>query len=219
MAIGTAAGVGSFALISSLAGARARIVRLEKSLQIGRPLAEVFDAWFTLLPQSSPMIEAVRREGNRSHWKVRVQGKSIEWDSEIEQLIPNQAIGWKSVRGPKHTGRVSFSPVGDDTIVHVVMNYAPPFLPLRPFFPQVGERLEGFIGQALRDFKAALEGKGQQRFQEPLRATGTQGPIGERPSRETSFRSYAEVKAHSPVNPTGPDVNPVEFTRPPEAKS
>ncbi len=218
MAIGTAAGVGSFALISRVAAPGSRVVRLEKSLQIGRPLAEVFDAWFALLPRTSPLIEEVRREGNRSHWKIRVDGKSIEWDSEIEQLIPNQAIGWKSVRGPKHTGRVSFSPLGDDTLVHVVMNYAPPFPLLRPFSPQIADRLEGFIGQVLRDFKAALEGKGQQRHQEPLRATGTQGPLGERPS-QTAFRSFADVKAQSQVNPTGPDVNPVEFTRPPEAKS
>ncbi len=219
IAIGTAAGFGSFALLSRLVGAGSQVVRLEKSLQIGRPLAEVFDAWFAILPQTSSLIEEFRREGNLSHWKVRVDGKVIEWDSEIEQFIPNQTVGWKSVRGPKHTGRVSFSPVGDDTMVHVVMNYAPPIPLLRPFFPQIGVRLEGFIDQVLRDFKAALEGKGQQRREEPLRATGTQGPLGERGSRATAFRSRADVKAQSQVNPTGPEANPVEFSRPPEAKS
>ncbi len=84
----------------------------------------------------------------------------IEWESEIEQFIPNQAIGWKSVTGPKHSGRATFSPIENDTVVNVTMNFLPPlrFLRLAPLRDKIQQHFE----QVLRDFKASLEGKGQE---------------------------------------------------------
>lgn len=222
-AAGTAVGFGSFALINLAVRARRKVVRMEKSIQIGRPVEEVFGSWtdFERLPSVSNIVEEVSRRDDKTHWKTNIDGKRFEWDAEIEQFIPNQAIGWKSVSGPKHTGRISFSPVGNDTMMHVVMNYHPPLVLLRPFFPPLGIHLENFIDQVLRDFKASLEGKGQE-GREPLRATGTFGPGTAGPANETSratgFRSSADVQAQSTSPHTG-DVNPVEFTRPPEAKS
>jgi len=70
------------------------------------------------------------------------------------QFILGQAIGWKSVRGPKHTGRVSFAPVGDDTLLNVTMNYAPPLGIFSRAIAPLSEHLEDYIDQALRDFKA-----------------------------------------------------------------
>ncbi len=221
--IGAAAGVGSVALINLAVRARRPVVRLEKSIQIGRPVAEVFNAWtnFERLAGVSDIIEDIRREGNRSRWQINIDGRRIVWDSEIEQYIPNQAVGWKSVGGPKHTGRVDFSPLGDDTLVHIVMNYQPPSILLRPFSPTIATHLDNFVEKALRDFKASLEGKGQEGREQPVRATGTYGPGSERPAHEsartTGFRSSAEISGQSPVNPGG--ANPVEFTRPPETKS
>ena len=189
-----------------------RVVRLQKSIQIGRPIEEVFRAWANLetVPRMSHTVRDVRRQGNRSHWVVNFDGKQFEWDAQIEQFIPNQAIGWKSVTGPKHTGRISFSPLGNDTMVHVTMNYAPRLRLLRPFMAPLGPKLEGYIDQALRDFKAALEGKGQEdairrgpHF-EPAQATGTLGNVNPRPTVNTRF---------------GGPPSPVEYTRPPEAKS
>ncbi len=224
-AAGTAAGFGSLALINLVAHARRPVVRLEKSLQVGRPVEEVFTAWtdFERLPQLSAIIQEISREGSRSHWRIRADGKRFEWDAEIEQFIPNEAIGWKSLSGPKHTGRITFSSLGNDTLVHVVMNYRPPLALLRPFFPPMSEHLDNLIEQALRDFKASLEGKGQEGVERPLRATGTLGPGAERAAHEsahaTGFRSAAEISAERATKPTGSEPNPVEFTRPPEAKS
>src|SRR5437588_6742422 len=84
-----------------------RVLRLQKSVQIGRPVREVFEAWTNLqdLPLLSGLIKRVEEIGDRSRWIVNVDGRDISWDAEIVQLIPNQAIGWKSLRGPKHTGR------------------------------------------------------------------------------------------------------------------
>ena len=177
---GSAAAIGSLAVINLLARARRRgVVRLEKSLQIGRPVEEVFRSWVDLerLPQLSPIIQQISRNGDRSHWRVVVDGRSYEWDAMIEQFIPNQSVGWKSLSGPKHTGRISFSPMGHDTLVHVTMNYVPGFRLLSPFFPTISEHLEDCIERVLRDFKSHLEKHEQGAKQrEPSAATGTFGP-------------------------------------------
>ncbi len=159
-AAGVSAAVAAWA-IAHYAGSRgSRIIRLEKTVQIGRPVEEVFKAWSDLeqLARSSSLIESVTKNGDQSHWVIQVAGKRIEWDAETEQFIPNQAIGWKSLNGPKHTGRVSFSPLQNDTLVSVTMNYAPPLAAFR--VGPLRERIQSHMEQVLRDFKAALEGKG-----------------------------------------------------------
>lgn len=225
-AAGAAAGAGlsfgSVALANALFH-RHRIIRLEKSIQIGRPQSEVFRAWAGMdrLPRWSSCVEEIRSQGERSHWKVNVDGRRLEWDSAIEQFIPDQAIGWKSLNGPKHTGRITFSPIGNDTLVQVTMNYAPPTRLLVPFSRNAAGHLERYIEQALRDFKAGMEGKiregtmpvARDRRQshgpgtsmtqtEVTRATGTFGP-----------EPTATV-----VDKFGNPANPIEYTSPTEAK-
>ncbi len=177
---GSAATIGSLALMNLLLRLQRKgIVRLEKSLQIGRPVEEVFRSWVDLerLPQLSPVIQQITRRGDRSHWRVVVDGRAYEWDALMEQFIPNQSVGWKSLSGPKHTGRISFSPLGHDTLVHVTMNYAPRLRLLAPFYPAVSEHLENYIERVLRDFKAGMEKREQSTApHEPAVATGTFGP-------------------------------------------
>lgn len=206
--LGTLAGAGgsvaSMFIFNALSGDRdARVVQLETSIQIGSTVEDVFRAWSSLenLTGISPIIHEVRTSGNRSHWRVAPEGKVSEFDAEIEQLIPNETIGWKSISGPKHTGRITFAPIGQDTLVHVRMNYVPPGRLLSTVAgPSIQQRLEDAIGQALRDFKESIEHK---RSAGPQRATGTFG--GNLSAREIA--SAAE-------RPT-----PVDYTRPPEMKS
>jgi len=215
-AFGVAAGVaGLWAAGMVGRGATSRIIRLEKTVQIGRPIAEVFDAWsdHARLPQLSEMIRNVKSVGNRQHWEVEIEGRPFEWEAEVTQLIPNEAIGWKSVSGPKHSGRISFGKLGDDTLVHVQMNCAPPTRLLRPLLSPMSGRIEGYIEQALREFKASLEGQtgsgeGRRPASERMsgQATGTYGPGPE------TISPNANAKFGTPQVP-------VEYTRPPEAKS
>ena len=211
---GATAAIGG-ALVASRVGrgGASRILRLEKSIQIGRPPAEVFDAWSDLeqLPMMIEALDSVSSIGHRSHWNARVDGRATEWDAELTQLIPNQAIGWKSVHGPQHSGRITFSPLGGDTLVHVQMNYAPPSRFLRrALTPLVGE-FEGYIEQALRDAKAYLENR--------PRAAAT-----ERKSQETAGRGTGtygpgpELVAEQRNPKFGSPSTPVEYTAPPEAK-
>lgn len=134
------------------------VLRLEKSINIGRPVDVVFGAWASLerLPQWIDFITRIDLAGKRSRWRANVDGKDFQWDARITQFVPSESIGWKSISGPKHTGRVTFSPLGDQTVVHVVMNYAPSSGALGAALP-AGTHLEDWIERGLREFKAALE--------------------------------------------------------------
>ncbi len=211
-AAGAAAGFGALFAFNFIGpGRKSRIIRLEKTIQIGRPVHEVFDAWSDLnrIAQFSSLVKSVQRYGDRSHWVVNVSGKSFEWDAEITQLVPNQAIAWKSVSGAQTTGRISFAPLGEQTIIHLQMNYAPPLRVLKPFAATMTGQIESHIEQALRDFKNGLEtetpASGERRTVENLaQATGTYGPAALTEKQNTRY---------------GAPTIPVEFTRPPEAKS
>lgn len=213
--IGGAAGAIGGALVLSRIGrgGASRILRLEKSIQIARPPAEVFDAWSDLeqLPIMIESLDSVSSIGHRSHWNARAGSRRFEWDAELTQLIPNQAMGWKSISGPKHSGRVTFSPLGNDTLVHVQMNYAPPARLLRRALTPFTGDLESYIEQALRDVKAYLEN------QPRAASTGrsTQDAIG----RATGTYGQGPELVAEQQNPKfGAPSTPVEYTAPPEAK-
>src|SRR5258706_9977 len=133
--IGTAAAVAGFVLTNALGGrSDSRVIRLEDSVQIGRPVGEVFAAWenFERLPERIPLLESVLVDGSHSEWLVNVDGKDFRWSAETTQIIPNQSIGWKSIDGPKHSGRLTFSRIGQQNLLHVTTHYAPPLLLAKP---------------------------------------------------------------------------------------
>ncbi|HZU23186.1 MAG TPA: SRPBCC family protein [Terriglobales bacterium] len=209
-----------------------RIIRLEKSIQIGRPVSEVFHAWSRLedLPSRTGLVQEVRSEGDHSRWVMNLGGRLVRWEAEVTQRINNEAIGWKSVGGPKHTGRIDFSPLGDNTIVHITMNYAPPGQ-MGNLFSPLWARLEHYIEQALRDFKASLEGKGQEGAggssaeripvgsvtptpaMNQQRATGTYGAMHNGPDAVSRLDQHTQATRFG-----GAPESTVEYTAPPDAK-
>jgi uncharacterized membrane protein len=199
VAAGTVAGVaGVLAFKGRTRDVDGHVIRLEKSINIGRAVNEVFAAWsdFERLSHIISFVESVQRFGDRSHWRVNIDGRAFEWDAQITQTVPNEALGWKSLNGPHHTGRISFAPLGDQTVVHVLMNYEPPLGELGALLPVEGH-LEQWIERGLREFKTALES-------ERLARTGTSnesiaaGPVG-------------TPGEHAPAGT-------VTYTRPPQAK-
>jgi uncharacterized membrane protein len=217
-AVGVIAGVGSALTWRAVRGRSiaSEVMRVEKTVQIGRPLDDVFHAWSDLasLPRYIPMIRSVRPFGRRSHWMADIKGKRFEWDAELVQDMDNQALGWRSLSGPKHTGRISFAPLGNDTLVHVQMNYVPPMGSMGRAVLETFEHVDQYIEQALRDFKAALEGKGQENAQ-PRRATGTEGarPVEAGVSTPPPSAGTAQTSRY------GNQEQTIEYTRPPDAKS
>jgi uncharacterized membrane protein len=187
-----------------------RILRLEDSIQIARPVEDVFRAWsdFANLPDLIKAVQHVEVQGLHSIWTVNAKGKKSRWEAETVQFIPNEAIGWKSVSGPKHTGRITFSPLEDETIVHVTMNYAPPLGRFALLTSPASAALTTVINEALRDFKSAIEGRGDRTSEGAASGRSTPGEAAWRSSSKDI--SLAEETRKQPAS--------VDYTRPPQAK-
>lgn len=171
-AIGTGAAIAAVVIANMMGNRSSRIVRLEDSVQIGRPVEEVFRAWmdFESLAETLSCVNNVRTVETISYWDATVDGKNFKWQAETVRVIPNEAIGWKSVSGPKHTGRITFASIGNDTLLHVTMNYAPPVGVFSRLLSPFSEHLEGYINQSLRDFKNAMEGRVERTSTHPEKA-------------------------------------------------
>lgn len=234
-AVGAFAGIAAFLVASGRASSYdKRILRLERSIQIGRPLEECFAEWsrFEDLAQKISAVRRVDVSGEHSNWVLEVDGRPFEFAAETKQLIPNQAIGWKSLTGPKHSGRIHFARLGNDTLVHVSMNYAPPLGRLGRLMAPITDHLESQIERALREFKRALEGdSGTGRsFSETATATAAPRSRGRGPASagwdEVNTRRATGTEGASALTPpntriehhAGKVQNPgaVDYTRPPK---
>ncbi|HEX8031129.1 MAG TPA: SRPBCC family protein [Vicinamibacterales bacterium] len=131
LGISTAAGNGDDNNISVAYG---RGVRIERSVIVNASPEQLYTFWrnFTNLPRFMHNLEAVEvRDDKRSHWTAKgPAGKTVDWEAEIINEIPNELIGWRSVDGSQidNAGSVHFNaiPGGRGTEVKVVLRYDPP---------------------------------------------------------------------------------------------
>jgi uncharacterized membrane protein len=198
---GAAASVGAMMAWRAFGpGHNSRVLRIEKSIEIGAPVAKVFGAWADLesLPSRMSAIRHVTRSGDKFHWELAAAGQQFAWDAIVTQFIPLEAIGWKSFSGPKHTGRITFSPLGGDTLLHVQMNYAPPLGRASGFLAPIEDQLESYVEHALHEFKASLEKAGTQQ----QKATGTYGR-----TQSSRFGGMEPIEFTQPTEP-GPFSKP-----------
>lgn len=100
-------------------GHRKRRIDVHSSVEIGRPVPEVFDFFkdFENLPLIVQNLTAVRdTQDGRSHWVVRSpSGVALEWDAVTTKYVPRSVIGFESIPG---------GPVEVSTTLH--------FVPLAP---------------------------------------------------------------------------------------
>ena len=109
-------------------------IRVNKSISINRPIAEVYSFWGKLQNLSHFMrhLERVEvRDDLHSHWVVKTVGeKTLAWDAEIIERRENEMISWRSTPGSEvdHAGSVWFRPVsgGMGTDIRVELKYLPP---------------------------------------------------------------------------------------------
>jgi uncharacterized membrane protein len=143
-----------------------RGIHVKERITIARPVDEVYRFWrsFSNLPQCMTHLERVDEiDRTRSHWVVRgPAGKTLEWDAEVINDVPNQVIGWRSIGDADviSAGSVNFAPApGGGTEVVVHLQYEPPA-------GRVGASLASLLGESpsrqirqdLRRLKDHLEG-------------------------------------------------------------
>lgn len=146
-----------------------RAIKLERSVTIERPRAELYAFWreFANLPRFMEHLISVRVDSpERSHWVAKApSGKRVEWDAEIVNDVPNAIIAWKTVGEPDiaNAGAVNFSDAPGDrgTIVRVTLDYEPPGgrvgAMLAPFARLFGEEPDRQVREDLRKFKQLME--------------------------------------------------------------
>jgi uncharacterized membrane protein len=143
-----------------------KAIKVERSVTIEKPRAELFAFWrnFENLPRFMEHLVSVRVDSpTRSRWRAKAPaGRTVEWDAEIVNEVPNEIIAWKSVGEPdvSNAGAVNFSdaPGGRGTIVRVTLDYEPPA-------GRVGAVLSHFLSEEpdrqiredLRKFKQLME--------------------------------------------------------------
>jgi uncharacterized membrane protein len=111
-----------------------RGVHVEVAATINRPPEELYAFWrnFENLPRFMPHLVSVRMlDDRRSHWVAKAPGRrTVEWDAEIINEIPNRLIAWRTLHGSDviSAGSVHFRSAGPDrgTHVYVHMQYSPP---------------------------------------------------------------------------------------------
>jgi uncharacterized membrane protein len=112
-------------------GAARRRVHLRTTLELDRPVHEVFEFCrdFENFPR---VVQSLRRvtdyQDGRSCWEViSPSGDVLSWDSEVTKYVPNVVIAWRSVPGSvvDCNGLIRFSPSPRGTRLRVEVDYDP----------------------------------------------------------------------------------------------
>jgi uncharacterized membrane protein len=143
-----------------------RGVKVERTVTIARPAAELFRFWrhFDNLPGIMPNIASVTTVSPTvSPWVGRgPAGTTVEWDAEVVADRQGELIAWRSVGDSdlEHGGSVQFVPAPGDrgTEVKVVLNAAAPAGPLGHLVALVfGKDPDREMRETLRRFKQLME--------------------------------------------------------------
>jgi uncharacterized membrane protein len=143
-----------------------KAVKVEHAVTIDKPRAELFAFWrdFENLPRFMDHLVSVRVDSSsRSHWTAKAPaGRTVEWDAEIVNEVPDSIIAWKSVGDPDvaNAGAVNFSDAagGGGTVVRVTVDYEPPAGMVGVFLSHVFiEEPDQQIREDLRKLKQLME--------------------------------------------------------------
>ncbi len=131
-------------------------VCVHKTITIDAPPSRVFDFWadFRNFPKFIPLIDSVEVLDERhSRWTVKAPlGKTVEFDSRITVLRPNERLCWETrhALGISH-GSLRFSEEGAATRVDCDFDYA-----VKPFWLRRLARLMSELGFPSRAFDEGL---------------------------------------------------------------
>jgi uncharacterized membrane protein len=113
-------------------GAARRRVHLRKTIEIDRPVHDVFEFCrdFENFPRVVQSLhKVVDYQDGRSRWEVITPGGDvIAWDAEVTKYVPNVVLAWRSVRGSvvDCDGLIRFSPTArGGTRLQVEVDYDP----------------------------------------------------------------------------------------------
>ncbi len=140
-------------------------IKIERSVLVARARDDVYRYYrdFRNHPRFTRYVEPVEiLSPTRSHWRMNLGGRRIQFDCEVINDIPGVLIAWKSVAGSDvaHAGSVHFRDVPGGTEVKVVVAYEPPGGRLGHIITKaLGMSPEQFVGENLRRFRDLMEAR------------------------------------------------------------
>ncbi|HZR24685.1 MAG TPA: SRPBCC family protein [Vicinamibacterales bacterium] len=149
---------------AALSGSRG--VNVEEVTTINRSPSELYRFWrnFERLPAFMEHLVSVKQtDQRRSHWVAKAPaGRTVEWDAEIINEIPDELIGWRTLDGADviSAGSVRFVAArgGRGTEVRVRLQYEPPGGKVGSAIAWMfGEEPSQTIQEDLRRFKQLME--------------------------------------------------------------
>jgi len=141
-------------------------VHVTQSVIVDRPQEYVYRYWrnFENLPNFMRHVESVLTTGlKRSHWKVKAPaGRTVEWDAEMTEDVPNSRISWRSLPGADidNYGTVMFQRATGNrgTVVKVDLHYDAPGGKAGALIAKLfGEEPEQQVYDDLHAFKQIME--------------------------------------------------------------
>jgi uncharacterized membrane protein len=144
-----------------------KAIRIERSVTIfGHSRAQIYGFWRQLenLPRIFKHLESVAvQDSQRSHWVAKAPaGRTVSWEAEIVNEIPDSLLAWKSLPGARvpNAGSVHFNdaPGGRGVEVKVVLEYEPPAGKVGVAVARLfGEEPDIQVREDLRRYKQLLE--------------------------------------------------------------
>lgn len=137
---------------------------VQESIIVNVPVRTAYNQWtqFEEFPKFMDSVHEVKQlDDKRLHWKADVMGKTIEWDAEIYEQIPDQSIAWRSTSGKRNDGELTFDKLSENrTRITLKMAYTP---------EGPVEAIGGMMGAVSREacsnlkrFKEMIEQRGQE---------------------------------------------------------
>jgi uncharacterized membrane protein len=148
----------------ALSGSRG--VHVEEAFTINRRPDELYGFWRKLeqLPAfMGHLVSVTQLDERRSHWVARAPaGRTVEWDAEIVNEIPNELIGWRTIDRADviSAGSVHFKAAAGNrgAEVRVRLQYSPPAGKLGAGIAWLlGHEPSQTIKEDLRRFKQLME--------------------------------------------------------------
>ncbi|MGZ8375735.1 MAG: SRPBCC family protein [Gemmatirosa sp.] len=144
-----------------------KAIKIERSVTIfGHSRSEIYGFWRQLenLPRIFKHLESVAvQDSQRSHWVAKAPaGRTVSWEAEIVNEIPDELLAWKSLPGARvpNAGSVRFTdaPAGRGVEVKVVLEYEPPAGKVGMAVARMlGEEPDIQVREDLRRYKQLLE--------------------------------------------------------------
>ena len=138
--------------------------RIEKSIEVERPVRTVYNQWtqFEEFPRFMKGVKKVSQlDDQRLHWEAEIAGKDKEWYARITDQIPDHLIAWQSEGGEYTSGTVTFAPINSNrTRINLQLTYDP-----EGFVEKTGDALgvvSSRVENDLERFKDFIENRGQE---------------------------------------------------------